>query len=278
MTIRTHLLRAAFYATAILVSALFVYPYFWMVLSSVRGTEEAMVAPLRLWPERLNLNAYIDIAQVGGIPLGRFLWNSLLVTVASTAVAVVVTALAAYALNRRPRLPGMRALRYGFLLTIMYPYMLLLIPVYLVMHQLGLLGSTAGLVLFLSLGPVQFFLFDQFFRSIPRELIEAALVDGASELQVLWRVVMPIARSVVATVTLITFLINWAQWFPVIVIANQPQSYTLPAALLMLNTELGVSYQSILAMATITTLPVVVVFLLTQRRVMEGFAAGAVKG
>lgn len=273
-----HLARAGLYAVAIGVSALFLYPYLWMVLSSVRGTEEAMVAPLRLWPERLNFNAYAGIAQIGGIPLGRFVLNSIVVTVASTIVAVVVTALAAYALNRRPRLPGMRWVRYGFLLTIMYPYMLLLIPVYLVMHQLGLLGSTAGLVLFLSLGPIQFLLFDQFFRAVPRELIEAAQIDGASEWQVLWRVVMPTALPVVATVALITFLINWAQWFPVIVIASQPQSYTLPAALLMLNTELGVSYQSILAMATITTLPVVVVFLFAQRRIMSGFAAGAVKG
>lgn len=108
-------------------------------------------------------------------------------------------------------------------------------------------------------------------------LVKAALVDDASELQVLFRIVMPVCWPVVGTVTLITFLINWSQWFPVHVISRSPKTYTLPAALL-LNSELGVNFQGIMALATLTTLPVVVVFLLTQRRVMQGMAAGAVKG
>ncbi len=278
MSVRLRLLQVFAYLGVGAVSLVFVYPYWWMVVSSLRRTQDVMTAPLRLLPERFDFAAYAQIGRIGGIPLAHFVWNSLVVTIASTAVAVVVTALAAYALGRRPHLRGLKMIRYGFLLTIMYPYMLLLIPVYLVMHQLGLLGSYTGIVLFLSLGPIQFFLFDQFFRSIPRELIEAALVDGAGEWQVLWKVVMPMARNVVGTVTLVTFLLNWAQWFPVIVISTSPATYTLPAALLLLNTELGASFQAILALATVTTLPVVVVFLLTQRRVMEGFAAGAVKG
>lgn len=272
------LARFGAYAFLTLTSLAFIYPYWWMVVSSFRDTQATMVAPLRLLPERFSFAAYWSIAEIGGVPLYRFVANSLVITVASTALAVIVTALAAYAMSRRPRLPGFAIVRYGFLLTIMYPYMLLLIPVYLVMHQLGLLGSPVGIILFLSLGPIQFFLFDQFFRAIPKELIEAALVDGANEWQVLWRVVMPMARGVVGTVTLITFLLNWAQWFPVIVIANAPTSYNLPAALLMINTALGVDFPAIMALATVTTLPVIAVFLITQRRVMEGFAAGAVKG
>ena len=278
MSARLRLLQALAYLGMGAVSLVFLYPYWWMVVSSLRRTQDVMTAPLRLLPERFDFAAYTQIGRIGGIPLAQFVWNSLVVTVASTLVAVIVTALAAYALSRRPHLRGLQAVRYGFLLTMMYPYMLLLIPVYLVMHQLGLLGTYTGIVLFLSLGPIQFFLFDQFFRSIPKELIEAALVDGAGEWQVLWKVVMPMARNVVGTVTLVTFLLNWAQWFPVIVISTAPTTYTLPAALLLLNTELGASFQAILALATVTTLPVVVVFLLTQRRVMEGFAAGAVKG
>jgi len=274
----TALLRIGAYAFLTLTSLAFVYPYWWMLVSSFRDTQATMVEPLRLLPERFDFSAYAQILSIGGVPLLRLLANSILLTVASTAIAVVVTAAAAYAFNRRPRLPGFAVVRYGFLLTIMYPYMLLLIPIYLVMHQLGLLGSSLGIILLLSLGPIQFFLFDQFFRGIPRELVEAALVDGATEWTVLWRVVLPLAWPVVATVTLITFLLNWAQWFPVIVIASAPSTYNLPAALLMLNTALGVDFPAIMALATIITLPVILVFLLTQRRVMEGFAAGAVKG
>lgn len=270
--------RVAAYLTASVVSLAFLYPFWWMLVSSFRDTKSILTDPLEFFPEEWSTRALDSIATIGGVPLTRFIFNSLLITTASTAIAVAVAAVGAYALMRQPRLPGFRALRGGFLLVVMYPYMLLVIPVYIVMYYLGLLGSYVGIILFLSLGPVQFFLFDQFFRTLPKEMIEAALVDGATELQVLWRIVLPVAWPVVGTVTLVTFLLNWSQWFPVLVISRSPDTYTLPAALLMLNSELGVDFQGIMALATLTTLPVVVVFLLTQRRVMQGMVAGAVKG
>ncbi len=270
--------RIAGYGLCSLVSILFLYPYWWMFVSSFRNAEAILTRPLRLLPEVFSLKAYADIASIGGVPLAKFVWNSLLITGLSTIIAVFVAALGAYALMRKPKLPGFRLIKFGFLLTVMYPYMLLVIPVYIVMFYLGLLGSYLGIILFLSLGPIQFFLFEQFFRTLPRELIDAALVDGATELQVLMKVVLPVCWPVVGTVFLITFLLNWSQWFPVLVISRSPETYTLPAALLMLNSELGVNFQGIMALATLTTLPVVVVFLLTQRRVMQGIAAGAVKG
>jgi ABC-type glycerol-3-phosphate transport system permease component len=146
------------------------------------------------------------------------------------------------------------------------------------MFKIGLLGSYAGIILFLALGPIQFFLFEQFFRSIPSEVIEAAIIDGASEAQVLRMVVLPVAMPVVATVTIITFLLNWAQWFPILVISRTPETYTLPVALLNMTGELGVNFQGIMALASLTTIPATIVFLIAQRRVMEGMAEGAVKG
>ncbi|MGF1475141.1 MAG: carbohydrate ABC transporter permease [Geminicoccaceae bacterium] len=270
--------RISAYGIASLVSLVFLYPFWWMFVSSFRDAEAILTRPLRLLPESFSLKAYGEIARIGGTPLSTFVWNSLFITIISTILAVVIAALGAYALTRRPDLRGFRFIRYGFLLTIMYPYMLLVIPVYIVMYYLGLLGSYTGIILFLSLGPIQFFLFEQFFRTLPKEMIEAALVDGAGELQVLFRIVLPVCWPVVGTVTLITFLLNWSQWFPVLVISRSPSTYTLPTALLMLNSELGVNFQGIMALATLTTLPVVVVFLATQRRVMQGMAAGAVKG
>jgi hypothetical protein len=126
----------------------------------------------------------------------------------------------------------------------------------------------------LMLGPPA----EQFFRAIPPEVIEAAVIDGASESQVLFKVVMPMAAPVVATVAIITFLLNWAQWFPILVISRTPDTYTLPVALLSMNGELGANFQGIMALSVITTLPVAVLFLIAQKRVMEGMAAGAVKG
>ncbi len=266
------------YAAAIVTSLLFLYPYWWMLVSAFRPTRAIMSAPLRLWPETLSFSIFTEIGRIGGVDLSTYALNSLVITTLSTLLGVAVTALGAYALTRRPKAPGFALIRYGFLVTIMYPYMLLVIPVYLVMFKLGLLGSYAGIILFLALGPLQFFLFEQFFRKIPPEVIEAAIIDGASEWQVLTRVVLPMAAPITATVLLVTFLLNWSQWFPIMVISRSPDTYTLPVALLSMNSELGSNFQGIMALAVITTLPVAILFLIAQKRVMEGMAAGAVKG
>lgn len=270
--------RVAAVSTCILISAMFLYPYAWMLSGAFRTTREILSEPLNLWPAHPTWQAFESILDIGGISLLRGALNSLFITSASTLLAIVITAFGAYALTRRPNAPLLRLLRSGFLLSMMYPYMLLVIPVYIVMYRLGLLGGYAGIVLFLSLGPVQFFLFEQFFRTLPGEVIEAATVDGASEAQILFRVVLPMATPVVATVATITFLLNWAQWFPVLIISSTPDTYTLPVALLTLNGELGTNFQGIMAMALLTTLPPALVFLLAQRRVMSGLTEGAVKG
>jgi ABC-type glycerol-3-phosphate transport system permease component len=270
--------RIAAYACAILISLLFLYPYLWMLLGAFRSTTEILSAPLRLWPEHPSLDAFRGLIDVGGVSFGRALANSIGITAASSLLAVVVTALGAYALTRRPNALAFRIVRGGFLLTMMYPYMLLVIPVYIVVYKLGLLGGYTGIVLFLSLGPVQFFLFEQFFRTLPAEVIEAATIDGAGETAILFRIVLPMARPVVATVTIITFLLNWAQWFPVMVISSSPDTYTLPVALLNVNGELGTDFQGIMALAVLTTIPPVLLFLVAQRRVMGGMTDGAVKG
>jgi ABC-type glycerol-3-phosphate transport system permease component len=270
--------RALAMGAAVLVSLVFLYPYLWMLLGAFRSTRDILRHPLALWPEHLDISAFTDIGELSGVSLLRVMLNSLGITAASTLLAIVITASGAYALTRRPRALAFRLLRGGFLVAMMYPYMLLVIPVYIVVYRLGLLGSYAGIVLFLSAGPVQFFLFEQFFRTIPGEVLEAATIDGATETQILWRVVMPMAAPVVATVAIITFLLNWAQWFPVLVISTTPDTYTLPVALLSLNGELGTNFQAIMALAVVTTIPPAIMFVLAQRRVMGGMTEGAVKG
>ncbi len=187
------LLQALAYLVATATSILFLYPYWWMLVSAFRPTRAIMSAPLRPWPETISFQIFTEIGRIGGVNLSTYIINSVVITTLSTVLGVVVTALGAYALTRRPKALGFSLVRYGFLVTIMYPYMLLVIPVYLVMFKLGLLGSYAGIVLFLALGPLQFFLFEQFFRKIPSEVIEAAVIDGANEWQILTRVVLPMA-------------------------------------------------------------------------------------
>ena len=269
--------RVVAYAVAATVTIFFLYPYWWMLLGAFRSTEAILTDPLALWPETLDFSAFEQVARIGGQSLSVYALNSVVITGLSTALSIAVTALGAYALVRLPHAWPMKLLRAGFLLTIMYPYMLLVIPVYIVMFKIGLLGSLTGIVLFLALGPIQFFLFEQFFKRIPRDIIDAARMDGASEISVLRHVVLPVSAPVVATVAIITFLLNWSQWFPVLVISGSPKTYTLPVALLNMNGELGVNFQGIMALAALTTIPATIVFLLAHRRVIEGVAEGAVK-
>ena len=271
-------MKALGVSAAVLVSFVCLYPYWWMLVSAFRSSQAILSSPLRPWPETISLDVLREIASVGGTPLWRYALNSLLITSASTVVGILVTALGAYALVRRPAFWFFRLLRAGFMVTIMYPYMLLVIPVYIVMYKIGLLGSYSGIVLFLALGPIQFFLFEQFFQTIPRSVLEAAVIDGASEIQILFFVVMPLAMPVVATASIITFLLNWAQWLPVLVVSKSPDTYTLPVALMNLNGELGVNFQGIMALSVLTTIPVTIFFLIAQRRVIAGMTAGAVKG
>ena len=271
-------MRVLAYAVCILVSAVFVYPYLWMLAGAFRSTHDVLAAPLRLWPEQWDLSGFRSILQMDDLSLWRALLNSLFVTGASSFLAVTITAFGAYAIIRRPRSVPFRLLRQGFLVTMMYPSMLLVIPVYVVVYKLGLLGGYSGIILFLALGPVQFFLFEQFFRALPPEVIEAATLDGAGEARVLLAIVLPMARPVVATVAVISFLLNWSQWFPVLVISATSDTYTLPVALLNLNGELGTNFQGIMALSVVTTIPAALVFLLAQRRVIAGMTEGAVKG
>jgi ABC-type glycerol-3-phosphate transport system permease component len=260
------------------VALAFVYPFWWMIVASFRSQAEILSDPLRLLPERIDWSGYRALARIGGTPLQDFVVNSLVITGAATLLGVAMTGCGAYALHRRPHLPLFALVRYGFLLKIMYPGMLLVIPIYFVAHRLGLLGTVVGIVLVTSSLPLLFFIFVEFLRALPGEIVDAARIDGATELQILGRVVVPLARPVILTGTLIGFLLTWKQWLPVMVLSNGPETFTLPIALISLNSEFGVDFQAIMALAALTVLPVALLFVLTQRRVMDGFLTGSVKG
>ena len=224
------------------VSLVFIYPFWWMIVSSFRSQQAMLLDPTRLLPEAFDTKAYADIQRVGGVDLWLYAANSVGMTLVATPIAVAVTALGAYALYRKPDLPGFRFIQFGFLLTMMYPAMLLVIPVYLVVFNWGSWVPMPASSLFLALMPILFLMLVQFFRSIPRELVDSAKMDGASELEVFRHIVLPISKPILGTVFLIGFLLNWKQWLPILVIATSPEHYTLPVALLAMNTELGIEF------------------------------------
>ena len=273
--------RALLYGSRVLgvaCQSCFVYPFIWMITSSFRTQDAILSAPLRLWPESFNLTAFRDDCLDRRRRLSGFAWNSILITVLSTALGVCVTGLGAYALYRNPRLPLFTSVRYGFLLTIMYPHMLAGHPALLRQLQAEFAGNDAWHHSRDEHRSARFFHLRPVFPVDPggddRSGEDRRRVGVAD----LLLVIVPIARPVITTAVLIAFLMNWKQWFPVMVLSTSPDTYTLPVALISLNSEYGINFQATMALSTITVIPVVVLFFVTQRRVMDSFMAGGVKG
>ena len=271
-------LKLGAYLAASLVGLVMLFPFLWMISSSLKPMRDIFAESLRLIPKRVTFSAYESLSNLAGLPFMMYLWNSLLIVGLSVLLAVTVTSLGAYALYRKPHLPGFQLLEKLFLVSIMYPYILLMTPVYVLMYRMGLLGSIAGIVLFLALGPIQFYLFKEFFTKIPRSLIESAQIDGASEWRMFQSIILPMAKPVFMTAILLTFILNWDNWFPVLIISTSMKTYTLPVALFNLDSQLEVNFPEIMALSTVVSLPVILVFILTQKKVLTGFAAGSVKG
>jgi ABC-type glycerol-3-phosphate transport system permease component len=268
----------AVYLGAAAISLVMVFPLLWMISSSLKPTRDIFAETLRLIPRRVTFGAYESLRSLAGLPFMTYMWNSLFIVGLSVAVSVAVTSLGAYAMNRKPRLPGFHLLENMFILSMMYPYILLMTPVYVVIYKLGLLGTRTGIILFLALGPIQYYLFREFFSKVPRAIIESAEIDGARELQIFSSIVAPMAKSVFMTAILLTFILNWDNWFPVLIISTSMKTYTLPVALFNLDSQLEVNFPEIMALSTVVSLPIMLIFILTQKKVIAGFAAGGVKG
>lgn len=264
--------------TATFVSLVMVFPFAWMISSSLKPTRDIFSDTLRLIPKRITLAAYESLGTLAGLPFSNYLLNSVIIVGFAVLLGLAVSSLGAYAISRAPGLPGFSLVEKLFLLSIMYPYILLMTPVYVVMYKLGLLGSRFGIVLFLALGPIQYFLFREFFVKVPKAVLESAEMDGAGELRTFISVVAPMARSVFMTALLLGFIINWDNWFPVLVISTSMKTYTLPVALFNLDSQLEVNFPAIMALSTVVSAPVMAVFIATQKNVIAGFAAGSVKG
>ncbi|WP_298730827.1 carbohydrate ABC transporter permease [uncultured Subdoligranulum sp.] len=272
------------YAVLIVISLVMIYPFLWMFFSSFKTNLEIVQDPLSLWPKEWVLTGYQNIATLAGNSIWHYIKNSLIISVGTTLVVVLSTALGGYALYRNRKLPFFGVIEKSFMVSLMYPAVLLLIPLYVIVVNFHLYGSGnyLGIILASSTGAwgaaLPFFLFKQFFDSMPYELLEAATIDGASEIRLFTRITMPVMYPVFTTATLISFLTSWGLWLPVLMLSQDMSTYNLAAMLVNLNSDLGVDLSQTAALSTVISLPVVVVFLLTQRKVMEGIAAGSVKG
>ena len=260
---------------AALVTLLTVAPLLWMVSVSFMAPGEAAQFPPPLLPETPSLENYRTLFGTFGI--GRFLANSLLVSTLATGLALLFTVPAGYAFAKL-RFRGRDATFRLLVAALVVPGQIGMLPLFLELKAMGLVNSYAGALIPWLAGIFGIFLVRQYCLSIPDEMLEAARIDGASEGQILRRVVLPILTPIIVTLALFVFLGSWNDFmWPLIIFADQ-DLYTLPVALAAMSREHVQDNELMMAGAVVTTLPVLILFLALQRFYLSGLLTGSVKG
>ncbi|HEV7708155.1 MAG TPA: carbohydrate ABC transporter permease [Asanoa sp.] len=254
------------------------FPLLWMFSTAFKGSRELLELHPSLWPSHPTLHNFVTAFTSQG--LAHSAWNSLQVSVSSAVLTVLVSLPAAYALARfRTRL-GTVAIGW-VLVSQLFPFILLVIPVFLILKRLALVNTLPGLVLVYVVWSLPFALWmlQGFVRSIPRDLEEAAAIDGASRFQTLRRVVVPLLMPGIVATTLFAFVSAWNEFFFALVLLQDPEKATVPVTLAHFVGIQGVVRLGPLAAgAFLATLPSLIVFGFLQRRLTSGLMAGAVKG
>ena len=255
-----------------LVALAFLFPFFWMVSNAVRSDAEVLAVPPRLLPTEWQ---WENFAQAWlHLPFGRFFLNSAIVAGGVTAITIVVSALAAYAFARL-RFPGRDSIFVAYLGTLMIPQVMLVIPLFLIVNQLGWVNTYQGMILPMAFSSFGAFLLRQFFLSIPRELEEAALIDGASRLRILVSIIIPLSLPAIGLLALFTFIGQWNNFLWPLVVVNGMDYATLPLGLSMFQTEQGTSWNYIMAGAALSMLPGLVLAVVLQQVIYKGITVGA---
>ena len=269
--------RALTFAALLAGGVVMLVPFLWMLSTSLKPSGDVLILPPRLIPRAPTLGAYRDVAQ--SFPIWRVLANSLLVASATTLGQLVVSAMAGYAFARF-RFWGRDALFLAFLATLMVPFAVTMTPLFIIVKTLGWTNSYWGLIVPAMFSAFGVFLMRQFFLSLPTELEEAATLDGSSTLNTFWRVMLPLSGPAVATLAVFSFMASWNNFLWPLLIVSDQRLMTLPLALATLQ---GIypgqtQWNLIMAGTVITVAPMVLIFLLAQRWVVEGVASSGIKG
>jgi multiple sugar transport system permease protein len=252
-----------------------VIPFIWMVVSSFKPEAEVRSVPPTWWPETVTTENYQQLFTQLDFP--TFFMNSAIVAVTVAAGNMVFCAMLGYALAKL-HFPGKKVVFALVLGTLMIPGVVTFIPLFVLTTNIGLANSLPGMILPFLAGPFGVFLMRQYILSLPDELIQAARVDGASELRIFFSVIMPLCGPAVATLGVLTFLTSWNNFLWPLVIATDESKYTLPVALALYAVgQNATKYGLLLAGSVVVVVPVLVVFLVLQRQIMQGIAMTGIK-
>jgi multiple sugar transport system permease protein len=247
----------------------FLFPFFWMVSNAIRPNGEVLATPPRLLPSEYQWGNFIEAGV--HLPFGRFFLNSTIVAGSITVITLVISSLAGYAFARL-RFPGRDSLFIVYLATLMVPQAVLVIPLFLMMSELGWVNTYQGLILPVAFGSFGTFLMRQFFLSIPLELEEAAMIDGASRLRILLSIFVPLATPALGLLALFTFTGQWNSFLWPLIVVNSTDHATIPLGLTAFQGQNGTQWNYLMAGAAISMLPGLTLTLLLQKYIFRGIA------
>jgi multiple sugar transport system permease protein len=260
----------------ILLLFLILVPFYWMLTSSIKLPPEIIARKVTLIPQSFTLQHYDKLLNSSSFV--RYTANSLLVALGTTALSVVLAVLAAYAIYEL-RFPGHRVILRLMLVAYAFPGILLLVPLYILMSRIGLVDKPFGLMVInvVFTAPFSVWLLQAFFRTIPSSITDAALVDGAGGMYILWRIILPLISPGIASIAIFSFVTVWTEYLFASIMINSDVFRTLPPGLAGIIGQYQIDWGLLTAGAVATTLPVIVLFAFFGRYFVRGLTQGAVK-
>lgn len=260
-----------------LVAVALLIPFYWMVASALKDNSEIFARPLIWWPSQIHWSNFIDALTYPSFPFIRFLGNSIFYASSVTIATLLSCTIVAYGFARL-RFPGRDFLFAITVSTLMIPNIVTFIPTFVLFKQLGLLGSYAPLIIPNFLGNAFFiFMLRQFFVRLSWELADAARIDGAGEWRIFWEIMLPQIRPALIVVIVFTFLYSWHDFFGPLIYLSERNQYPLSLGIFVFKARRTIEWNLLMAASTITTLPLIIIFFLTQRYFLEGISFSGIK-
>ncbi len=280
MKVRRKISKVLYHAFVLCFGFIMIYPVLWMITGSLKNNVEILNGSLSLIPPNWRWENFVNGWRgFGGITFATFFKNSFVVTVIATFATVVSSACVAYSFAR-VKFRGRKVLFTAMLCTMMLPGQIILIPQYIIYNKLGMVGSIIPLVLPHFFGQA-FFIYQmmQFMAGIPRELDEAATIDGCSKYTIFSRVILPLLKPALVTTVIIQFYWKWDDFMGPLIYLNKPEDYTVSIAIkLFADASSTTDYGAMFAMSTLSLLPVFLIFLFFNKYLVEGISTSGLKG
>ncbi len=249
------------------------FPFFWMIATSFKPQRESIDYPPNVLPKEPTLEWYQTLFTE--LDFGRYLANTVAVVLIGF-IGLLLMAMAGYAFAKFD-FRGRTVLFFVVLATMMIPIQVTMIPTYLILNGLKLTNTLVGIALPTLVSGFSIFLFRQFMTTIPTEMLEAARLDGAGEFRIFWKIVLPMSKPILAVMVVLTFIAGWNSFLWPLIIASDQKLYTLSVGLALLNQQLAVNPSLQMAAASVMVVPILIIFIIFQRYVIQGFALSGLK-